>query len=51
MSKIMEEMIEKVKIEAAVNLLNLGKLTIEEIAEATGLSIEKISELAREKGA
>ena len=51
MCKVMEEMREETKIEAAKNLLNLGKLTIEEIANAIGLSIEKVTELAGEKGA
>lgn len=51
MCKVMEDMREETKIEAAINLLKLGKLTIEEIAKAIGLSIEKVSELAGEKGA
>ena len=51
MSKIMEDMMEEVKIEVAINLLKQGKLTIEEIAEVTALSTEKVSELAGRMGA
>ena len=51
MCKVMEDMREETKIEAAINLLKLGKLSIEEIAKAIGLSVEKVSELAGEKGA
>ena len=51
MCKVMEDMREETKIESAVNLLKLGKLTIEEIAEAIGLSVEKVAELAKLKTA
>lgn len=49
MCKVMEDMREETKIESAVNLLKLGKLTIEEIAKAIGLSVEKVAELAKPK--
>lgn len=53
MCKIMEDMrnetAEQTKIESAVNLLKLGKLSIEEIANSIGLSIEKVAELAKPK--
>jgi len=51
MCKVMEDMREETKIESAVNLLKLGKLTIEEIAKAIGLSVEKVAELAKLKTA
>ena len=51
MCKVMEDMREETKIESAVNLLKLGKLTIEEIAKAIGLSVEKVAELAKPKTA
>ena len=38
---------EKTKIESALNLLKLGKLSFEEIANAIGLSVERITELAK----
>ena len=38
--------IEKTKIEVALNLLTLGTMPQEDIAKATGLSLEKIRELA-----
>ena len=55
MCKVMEEMrnetakeaTEKTKIENALNLLKLGKLSFDEIADAIGLSVEKIKELAK----
>ena len=53
MCKVMEEMrnetAEITKIESAMNLLKLGKLTVEEIANSIGLSIEKVAELAKPK--
>ena len=51
LSKAIEEMrnetAEKTKIENALNLLKLGKLSFDEIADAIGLSVEKIKELAK----
>ncbi len=41
------ETAEKTKIENALNLLKLGKLSFDEIADAIGLSVEKIKELAK----
>ncbi|MCI5752520.1 MAG: hypothetical protein SOU50_04095 [Oscillospiraceae bacterium] len=36
------------KIQIAVNLLNRGKETFEEIAEDSGLTLEEVQELAKE---
>ena len=51
LSKAIEEMrnetAEKTKIENALNLLKLGKLSFDEIASAIGLSVKKIKELAK----
>ncbi len=41
------ETAEKTKVENALNLLKLGKLSFEEIANAIGLSVERITELAK----
>ena len=41
------ETAEKTKTENAINLLKLGKLSFEEIANAIGLSVERIKELAK----
>lgn len=46
---VAEETAERTKIESAMNLLKLGKLTVEEIANSIGLSIEKVAELAKPK--
>ena len=40
---------EQNSVEIALNLLSLGKISIEEIATVTGLSIDKIRELANQK--
>lgn len=46
MSKIVEDIVEKEmreeRIEIAKNLLNNGKLTLEEIAECSGLTLEEV---------
>ncbi|MBR1854878.1 MAG: hypothetical protein IJ794_17325 [Lachnospiraceae bacterium] len=51
MCKVLEDMrnetIEKVQIENAKSLLQLGKLTVEEIANAIGLSVDKVNELSK----
>ncbi len=53
MSKIMEGMREEIreetKTKTAINLIKLGKLTIEEIAQVLDLSVEKVAELAKTK--
>ena len=46
---VAEETAEQTKIQSAMNLLRLGKLSFEEIANAMGLSIEKVKELAMPK--
>ncbi|MBR1930072.1 MAG: PD-(D/E)XK nuclease family transposase [Lachnospiraceae bacterium] len=53
MCKVMEDMrnetAERTKIQSAMNLLKLGKLSFEEIANAMELSVEKVKELAMPK--
>lgn len=53
MCKVMEDMrlsvAEETKIESATNLLKLGKLTVEEIANTIGLSVDSVVELAKPK--
>lgn len=44
-----EEAIEETKIKTAMSLIRLGKLSSAEIANAIGLSIEKVEELAQEE--
>ena len=39
---------ERIKTENALNLLKIGKLSIEEIAISIGLTIEKVSKLAKQ---
>lgn len=55
MCKVMEDMrnetaLQKSK-EIALRLISMGKLSHEEIAEASGLAIEVIKELAQQKTA
>ena len=59
MCKVLEDMrneaaksaVEKRNIEFSSTLLKLGKLTIEEIAESAGLTIDRVRELATPKTA
>ena len=55
MCKAMEDMrnetAERMKTEIAKRLLSQGKLSIEDIASAADLPVEKVRELAGEKGA
>ena len=46
MSKIMQELIDEDKRETAVKLLKLEKLSKEEIADTTGLTLDVVTELA-----
>lgn len=39
---------ERIKTENALNLLKIGKLSIAEIAISIGLTIEKVSKLAKQ---
>ena len=39
-------MLKKTKVEVALNMLSKGKLSIEEIAEYSGLALDRIKELA-----
>ena len=45
----MEDIRNDERLQIAQNLINAGKLSHEEIASATGLSLETIKELAGEK--
>ena len=53
MCKVMEDMrkeaVEQDRLDRAKNLLQIGKLSLEEIANAMELSIEKVKELAMPK--
>ena len=51
MEDMREGIREETKIQSAINLLKLGKLSIEGIAKAIGLSVEKVTELASPKTA
>ena len=48
--KLMEKSKEEGRVESAQKLLELGKLTNEEIAQVTGLTIEQIEEMAKVTG-
>ena len=43
------EIIEKVDTEIALKLIEMGKNSIEDIAEVTGLSIDKVNELVTKR--
>ncbi len=43
-----EKGVEKGKIEVAVNMLRMGLLTVEHIAQATGLSEEEVRKLSED---
>ena len=47
--EVAEEAIESKSLEIAMNLITDGTLSYDAIAKATGLSIEKVTELARAK--
>ena len=49
--EIRDEAINEGRIETAVRMIESGKLSMEEIAEYSGLSIEKVRELAGNKSA
>ncbi len=51
MCEIWDEVRNEARIENAVKLLENGKLTLEEIAECSGLSLDKVRELAGNKTA
>lgn len=55
MCKVIEDMrkeaVEMVQIEHAENLLKLGKLSFEEIADAVGLTLEEVKEIASQRSA
>lgn len=46
---IMEDMIMQEKYETVLRLLNIGKMSFDEIALATGVVIDKVKELADKK--
>ena len=47
--ELREESEEQAALKIALNLINLGKNTHEEIAEVTNLALETVKELANEK--
>ncbi len=49
--EVRNEGIEKHKIETAQKMIKAGKLSLEEIAEYSGLSLDKVRELAGNKSA
>ena len=51
MCDILDEMKNDIRIENAKMMLEIGKMTFEEIAVCSGLSIEKVHELAGNKSA
>lgn len=51
MCDILDEMKNDIRIENAKMMLEIGKMTFEEIAVCSGLSIEKVRELAGNKSA
>ena len=51
MCDILDEMKNDIRIETAQKMLKDGKLTMEKIAEYSGLSLEKVRELAGNKSA
>lgn len=48
MCKVMEELIREEKIEIVENLLGLGSVPAEKIAEATGIPLETVLEIKKE---
>ncbi len=51
MSSVVDEMLKEGKKEVARRLLTNGKLSLEEIAECSGLSIDEVKQLQNEKSA
>ena len=51
MCDILDEMKNDIRIENAQKMIKAGKLSYEDIAEYSGLSLEKVSELAGNKTA
>ena len=51
LDEMKKEAVEKANVEHALAMLNSGKLSLEEIAEFSGLSIEKVRELSGNKSA
>lgn len=49
MSKAFDEIREEKAIRIAKNLIKMGKTTLQEVAEVTELSLEKVQELAAAK--
>lgn len=46
MSKVVEDLIREEKKSMAVRMLEVGKMTIDEIAKCSDLSVEEVKELA-----
>ena len=51
MCDILDEMKNDVRVENALEMISLGKLSLEEISKCSGLSLEKVRELAGNKSA
>ena len=51
MSRVMEEMRDEVRAEIALKMITDGQLSLEKIAQYSGLTLEKIRELAENKSA
>ena len=51
MCDILDEMKNDVRVENALEMIALGKLSLEEISKCSGLSLEKVRELAGNKSA
>ena len=51
MDRIAESRAVEARIETALKMIARGKMTLEEIAEDTGLSLEKVKELAEKRSA
>ena len=45
MGTLLDEMMDETKKNIAINLLEKGKMTYEEIAECTGLTVDEVEEL------
>ena len=51
LDEMRKEVADKTRIENAKKMIETGKLSLDEIAECSGLSLEKIRELAGNKSA
>ena len=51
MGSVLDEMRDEVRIENAKKMIEVGKMSLDEIATCSGLSLEKVRELAGNKSA